>query len=99
MSTPMARECYKHFLASILKLYRDEFLRRPTGGANDLRCITSTFHKHVHGGIERMIGSLDCMQTKWKNCPVAWKQSFKGRRNRGSCHIVLEAATDHFLWF
>jgi hypothetical protein len=94
VSTPMARECYKHFLAAIVKLYGDEYLRIPT--ANDLKSVT-TLHKHVHG-VEGMIGSLDCMQTKWKNCPVAWQQSFKGR-NKGSCNIVLEAAADHFLWF
>jgi hypothetical protein len=94
MSTPMARECYKHFLTAIVKIYGDEFLRIPS--AADLRSIT-TLHKNVHG-IEGMIGSLDCMQTKWKNCPVAWQQSFKGR-NKGCCHIVLEAAADHFLWF
>jgi hypothetical protein len=94
MSTPMARECYRHFLAAIVTLYGDEYLRIPT--ANDLKSIT-TLRKHVHR-VDGMIGSLDCMQTKWKNCPVAWQQSFKGR-NKGSCHIVLEAAADHFLWF
>ncbi len=95
MSTPMARECYKHFLAAIVKLDGDEYLRIPTP-RSDLQSVT-TLHKHIHG-IEGMISSLDCMQTRWKNCPVAWQQSLKGR-TKGSCHIVLEAAADHFLWF
>jgi hypothetical protein len=79
MSTPsMARECYRHFLlaAIVVTIYGDEYLRIPST-ANDLRSITM-LHKHVHRGVEGMIGSLDCMlQTKWKDCPVAWQQSFK----------------------
>jgi hypothetical protein len=67
----MAREeCYKRFLAAIVKIYGDEFLRIPT--AADLWSIT-TLHKKVHG-VAGMISSLDCMQTsRWKNCPVAWQ--------------------------
>jgi hypothetical protein len=46
-----------------------------------------------------MIGSLDCMQTKWKNCSVTWQQSFKGRKSKGMSIITLEAAADYNLWF
>jgi hypothetical protein len=95
VSTPLAREeCYKRFLGAIVKIHGDEFLRIPT--APDLRSIT-TLHKKVHG-VAGIIGSLDCMQTRWKNCPVAWQQSFKGRHKAACQHIVLEAAADHFLW-
>ncbi len=60
--------------------------------AADLRNIVA-LHKRVHG-VDGMIGSLDCMQTKWKNCPVAsWQQSFKGR-SKGMSTITLEAAAD-----
>ena len=45
-----------------------------------------------------MVGSLDCMQTKWKNCPLGWQQSFKGQ-SKGMSTIVLEAACDYNLWF
>jgi Plant transposon protein len=44
-----------------------------------------------------MIGSLDCMHTYWKNCPVAWQQSFKGKESGPT--IVLEAIADYNLWF
>jgi hypothetical protein len=44
------------------------------------------------------VGSLDCMQTRWKNCPIAWQQSFKGR-SKGMSTIVLVAAADYNLWF
>ena len=44
-----------------------------------------------------MVGSLDCMHTYWKNCPVAWQGSYKGQKNKPS--IVLEAMSDHHLFF
>ena len=45
-----------------------------------------------------MIGSLDCMHTYWKNCPVGWQQSYQGK-DKGTSTIVLEAIADHYLWF
>jgi hypothetical protein len=96
MSVPMAREYYKQFLDTICHLYIAEYLGLPT--AADLRNIVSLVHKRVHG-VDGIIGSLDCMQTKWKNCPVAWQQSFKGR-SKGMSTITLEAAApDYNLWF
>jgi hypothetical protein len=94
MSVPMARECYKKFIDTVCHLYMAEYLGLPT--AADVRNIVD-LHRRVHG-VEGMIGSLDCMQTKWKNCPVAWQQSFKGR-SKGMSTITLEAAADYNLWF
>jgi hypothetical protein len=94
VSKPMARECYKHFLDTMCHHYMGEYLGLPTSA--DLRNIVA-LHKRVHG-VDGMIGSLDCMQTKWKNCPVAWQQSFKGR-SKGMSTITLEAAADYNLWF
>ena len=67
--------------------------RRPT--AHDIKNIT-TLHKAVHG-VNGMFGSLDCMHTYWKNCPVAWQGSFQGKEGKPS--IVLEAISDYHLWF
>ncbi len=39
-----------------------------------------------------MFGFLDCMLTVWKNCPVAWQGSFKGKEKKSS--IVLEIILD-----
>jgi Plant transposon protein len=48
-------------------------------------------------GVPGMFGSLDCMHTYWKNCPVAWQQSFKGKASGPT--IVMEAIADCNLWF
>jgi hypothetical protein len=94
VSKPMAIECYKQFLFAISHLYLDKYLALPT--PVDLKNIVA-LHKRVHG-VDGMVGSLDCMQTRWKNCPVAWQQSFKGRF-KGMATITLEAAVDYNLWF
>ncbi len=96
VSQPMARECLKQFIKVIPYLvYSQDYLRLPTPA--DLKNITA-LHERVHG-VPGMVGSLDCMQTRWKNCPLAWQQSFKGR-SKGMSTIVLEAAADYNLvWF
>jgi hypothetical protein len=74
-------------------LFSSTFNRIPT--ATDLAAVNE-LHKRVHG-VKGMLGSLDCMHTYWKNCPVAWQQSFKGKQAGPT--IVLEAAADYNLWF
>ena len=43
-----------------------------------------------------MLGSLDCMHWKWKNCPTAWVGQYAGRSE--SPTIILEAVADYDLW-
>ena len=53
-------------------------------------------HEEAHG-IVGMLGSLDCMNVQWKNCPVAFQGAYMGKEK--SPTIVLEAVADHNLWF
>jgi hypothetical protein len=93
MSETLARECCIEFDIAIKQIYEREYLRLPD--ENDLKSITK-LHKAVHG-FDGMFGSLDCMHAVWKNCPVGWQGSFKGKEKK--CTIVLEAISDYQLWF
>ncbi len=75
MSKNMARECIKKFSLVMEDVYAKEYLRLPTPA--DLKPITK-LHDATHG-VDGMLRSLDCMHTLWKNCPVAWQGSFKGK--------------------
>ena len=93
MSSTLARECCIVFDETISHLYTSEYMRLPT--LDDIVAINNLHHS-VHG-FYGMFGSLDCMHTYWKNCPVAWQGSYKGKEKKPS--IVLEAICDHHLWF
>ena len=93
MSMTLCKKCCWKFDETIKSLYEKEYLRLPTKA--DLKGILK-LHKKVHL-VDGMFGSLDCMHTYWKNCPVAWQGSYKGKEKCPS--IVLEAASDHNMWF
>jgi hypothetical protein len=94
MAITTAKTCCREFNRAITKYFAHEFLRLPSPA--DLKSI-SDLHLRVHG-VPGMLGSLDCMHTYWKNCPVAWQGSFQGR-DKGKSTIILEAVADHCLWF
>jgi Plant transposon protein len=52
-------------------------------------------HNHHHG-VNKLIGSLDCMHIGGKRCPLAWHGQFKGKEKAPT--IVLEAYCDCNLW-
>jgi Plant transposon protein len=93
MSKTFARECCLRFAKCIIECYQAEYLRLPT--EDDLKSITR-LHKSKHK-TDGLFGSLDCMHVYWKNCPVAWQGQYKGKEKKPS--IVLEAISDHHLWF
>jgi Plant transposon protein len=93
MSNTLAATACREFNKTYLKLYRKKYLKRPD--RQDMVNIAK-LHDKVHG-VPGMFGSLDCMHTKWKNCPVGWQGSFKG--GKGYPSIVLEAICDYHCYF
>ena len=93
MSRTMARECCIMFDRVVNEIYQEEYLRYPT--TQDLLSLNN-LHKSVHH-FDGMLGSLDCMHTYWKNCPVGWQGSYRGKEKKPT--IVLEAIADYHMWF
>ncbi|XP_020275108.1 uncharacterized protein LOC109849660 [Asparagus officinalis] len=60
-------ECLKRFCRAIVKVYEDEYLRSPN--TDD---VARLLQKGEERGFLGILGSLDCMHWKWKNCPPAW---------------------------
>jgi Plant transposon protein len=93
MSKTLAAKACKEFNKTFLSLYRKKYLKKPD--QQDVLSIAE-LHREVHG-VPGMFGSLDCMHTQWKNCPMGWQGSYKGRAGYPS--IVLEAACDYNCYF
>ncbi|XP_013601509.1 PREDICTED: uncharacterized protein LOC106308955 [Brassica oleracea var. oleracea] len=66
-----ARLCVENFVESIINVFGNEYLRRPT--PYDLQRLLDDAENR---GFPGMIGSIDCMHWEWKNCPTAWKGQF-----------------------
>ncbi|XP_020872053.1 putative nuclease HARBI1 [Arabidopsis lyrata subsp. lyrata] len=86
-----ARKCLEHFVVAIVDLFGTEYLRRPT--TEDLERLLFYGEKR---GFPGMVGSIDCMHWKWKNCPTAWKGMYS--RGTEKPTIVLEAVASQDLW-
>ncbi|XP_038704682.1 uncharacterized protein LOC120000630 [Tripterygium wilfordii] len=46
-----------------------------------------------HGFLE-ILGSIDCMHSKWKNCPTAWKGQFTGHIHEPTLILEVVASLD-----
>uniref|UniRef100_A0A0D3BFF4 DDE Tnp4 domain-containing protein n=1 Tax=Brassica oleracea var. oleracea TaxID=109376 RepID=A0A0D3BFF4_BRAOL len=83
--------CLHKFTDGIIRLFGDEYLRRPTPA--DLRRLLDIGETR---GFPGMVGSIDCMHWEWKNCLTAWKEQYT--RGSGKPTIVLEAVASQDLW-
>ena len=77
-----AIESMKRFCRAIVEIFAEQYLRSPT--ASDISRLLHVGEQH---GFPGMLGSLDCMHWKWKNCPTAWAGQYTGRC--GSPTIIL----------
>lgn len=84
-------ECVKRFCRAIVQIFSDHYLRPPNN--NDVERLLYIGRKR---GFPGMLGSLDCMHWKWKNCPTAWAGQYAGRSGKPT--IILEIIADYDLW-
>ncbi|KAK9289768.1 hypothetical protein L1049_007927 [Liquidambar formosana] len=64
----IAIESLKRFVKAIIGVFGDEYLRSPNNAF-----VARLLAEGESYGFPGMLGSIDCMHWKWKNCPVAWK--------------------------
>ncbi|XP_026442776.1 uncharacterized protein LOC113342439 [Papaver somniferum] len=69
----------------------------PDDSVDDYTHVQRLLAENADRGFPEMLGSVDCMQWPWKNCPVAWKGTYRGKDKEIS--LVLEAVASYDLWF
>ena len=85
-----ALKIFEKFVTSIIDVFSKEYLRKPNS-ENIARLL-------AHGkrqGFPGMLGSIDCMHWKWKNCPTVWKCQYCGHIREPT--IILEAVASYDL--
>ncbi|XP_030944966.1 uncharacterized protein LOC115969446 [Quercus lobata] len=86
-----AIESLKKFVEAIVDIYSTEYLRSPN--SNDIARLLRVGERR---GFLGMLGSIDCMHWKWKNCPSGWKGQYTGHSREPT--IILEAVASYDLW-
>ncbi|CAL5370078.1 unnamed protein product [Camellia sinensis] len=86
-----AIESLKYFVKAVVDIFSNEYLRSPN--SNDIAKLLAVGESR---GFPRMLGSIDCMHWKWKNCPTALKRMYIGHIYEPA--IILEAVASYDLW-
>ncbi|XP_050281426.1 uncharacterized protein LOC126722315 [Quercus robur] len=86
-----AIESLKKFVKAMVDIFSKEYLRSPNN-----EDIAKLLVNGERRGFPRMLGSIDCMHWKWKNCPTTWKGQYSGHICEPT--IVLEAVASFDLW-
>ncbi|GJY64845.1 ALP1-like protein [Tanacetum coccineum] len=94
MGVTTARDNLLHFCNDVMELYGREFLRQRTY-TNMEKLYARHEQKH---GFHGMIGSIDCMDWPWENCPNAFRAQFCRGDHGSDFFILLEAIASQDLW-
>ena len=86
-----AIESLQRFVQAVVAIFSDVYLRAPN--KDD---IAKLLEMGKNRGFPGMLGSIDCMHWKWKNCPTAWKGMYCGHIHEPT--IILEAVASYDLW-
>ncbi|XP_020257992.1 putative nuclease HARBI1 [Asparagus officinalis] len=84
-------ESVKRFVKVVVEIFADEYLRSPNN--DDIRRLLEIGEQR---GFPGMLGSIDCMHWRWKNCPAAWHGMYASHVHEAT--IILEVVASYNLW-
>jgi hypothetical protein len=84
-------ESLKRFVKAVISVFSEEYLRSPNS-----QDIARLLADGENRGFPGMLGSIDCMHWKWKNCPASWQGMYTGHFYEPT--IILEAVASYDLW-
>uniref|UniRef100_A0A2N9HUA6 DDE Tnp4 domain-containing protein n=1 Tax=Fagus sylvatica TaxID=28930 RepID=A0A2N9HUA6_FAGSY len=88
-----AIESLRRFVKAVVNIFSEEYLRSPN--SNDIARLLAVNEKR---GFPGMLGSIDCMHWKWKNCPAAWKGQYTGHSREPTLILEAVASYDRWIW-
>lgn len=86
-----ALKSVRKFAETVIKVFGDEYLRAPNEEDTQRLMVMNEAR-----GWPGMLGSIDCMHWRWKNCPTAWHSQYCGHYRDPT--IILEAVASQDLW-
>ncbi|XP_038678360.1 uncharacterized protein LOC119979801 [Tripterygium wilfordii] len=85
ISESTAIESVKYFAKAVISIFVPKYLRSPN--SNDIELLLAL---NKTRGFPGMLGSIDCMHWKWKNCLTAWKGSHNDINVLERSHVFSE---------
>ncbi|XP_062170457.1 uncharacterized protein LOC133876188 [Alnus glutinosa] len=86
-----AIDSFVRFVKVVVSIFSAKYFRSPN--PKDIARLLAIGENR---GFPGMLGSIDCMHWKWKNCPNAWRGIYSGHIHEPA--IILEAMASHDLW-
>jgi hypothetical protein len=88
-----AIESLRKFVRAICEVFGKEYLRAPN--EDDTSRLLNIAEQC---GFPGMLGSIDCMHWKWKNCPTAHQGMYCGHVKEPTIILEAVASTDLWIW-
>ena len=88
-----AIESLKKFVEALISIFFYDYLRLLNN--NDIARLLTIGQ---NPGFPGMLGNIDCMHWKWKNCLSAWKGQYAGHIREATTILEVVASYDLWIW-